>query len=72
MNKTKKVLSLYAHPDDAEFICAGTLALLQKKGWKVHIATTANSNCGSAMLNHEITSQQGKHINGIERFCYGK
>lgn len=55
--KNKKVLSLLAHPDDAEFLCAGTLALLQQKGWEVHIATTANGNCGSSELNAEAIRQ---------------
>jgi len=32
MSDHKVVLSLLAHPDDAEFLCAGTLALLHAKG----------------------------------------
>ena len=28
----KTLLKMMAHPDDAEFLCAGTLALLQDKG----------------------------------------
>lgn len=43
----KTVLSFLAHPDDAEFCCAGTLALLAERGWDIHIATAANGNCGS-------------------------
>ena len=39
MTTVRKVLSILAHPDDAEFMCAGTLALLKQKGWEVHIAT---------------------------------
>ena len=42
------VLSIQAHPDDAEFTCVGTLALLKKKGWQVHIATMTPGDCGSA------------------------
>jgi N-acetylglucosamine malate deacetylase 1 len=41
-------LSILAHPDDAEFVCAGTLALLAQKGWQIHIATASPGNCGSA------------------------
>ncbi len=43
------VLSVLAHPDDAEFLCAGTLARLRgEKGWAVHIASMTPGDCGSA------------------------
>jgi LmbE family N-acetylglucosaminyl deacetylase len=42
------VLALLAHPDDAEFLCAGTLIRLGALGWKVHIATMTAGDCGSA------------------------
>ncbi len=42
------VLSVLAHPDDAEFLCAGTLARLQREhGFEVHIATLTPGDCGS-------------------------
>ena len=44
----KVVLSLMAHPDDAEMLCAGTLALLRKAKWEVHIATLSPGDKGSA------------------------
>ena len=45
MNQT--ILSL-AHPDDAEFLCAGTLIRLkQEHGWEVHIASMTPGDCGS-------------------------
>jgi len=36
-----------AHPDDAEFLCAGALARLRRTGWEVHIATFTAGDCGS-------------------------
>jgi LmbE family N-acetylglucosaminyl deacetylase len=46
---TKTVLSILAHPDDAEFLCAGTLIRLQREhGYDVHIATMTAGDCGSA------------------------
>ena len=41
------VLALCAHPDDAELRCGGTLALLSRSGWEVHIATLTAGDCGS-------------------------
>jgi LmbE family N-acetylglucosaminyl deacetylase len=45
------VLSVLAHPDDAELLCAGTLVRLAREhGWQVHIATMTPGDCGSAEL----------------------
>ena len=42
------VLSVLAHPDDAEFLCAGTFARLAREhGWQVHIASMTPGDCGS-------------------------
>jgi LmbE family N-acetylglucosaminyl deacetylase len=42
------VLSVLAHPDDAEFLCAGTLLRLSREhGWQVHIASMTPGDCGS-------------------------
>jgi LmbE family N-acetylglucosaminyl deacetylase len=45
---TKVALSFLAHPDDAEFLCGGTLARLRDAGWEVHVATATPGDCGSA------------------------
>src|SRR5262249_41798266 len=48
------ILSILAHPDDAEFLCAGTLLrLAQEHGWGAHIATMTPGDCGSAELGPE-------------------
>jgi LmbE family N-acetylglucosaminyl deacetylase len=47
------VLTLMAHPDDAEFLCGGALALLARRGWRVHVATATPGDCGSSMLGPE-------------------
>src|SRR5262245_50045045 len=42
------VLSILAHPDDAEFLCAGSMIRLHRQhGWKVHIASMTPGDCGS-------------------------
>jgi LmbE family N-acetylglucosaminyl deacetylase len=44
------VLALFAHPDDAEFLCAGTLAHLADRGANILIATMTAGDCGSTLL----------------------
>lgn len=43
----KVALCLMAHPDDAEFLCGGTLIRLARSGWEVHIASMAPGDCGT-------------------------
>ncbi|MEO2048353.1 MAG: PIG-L family deacetylase [Pirellulales bacterium] len=43
-------LAFLAHPDDAEFLCSGTLMRLAEAGWKIHIATATAGDCGSMTL----------------------
>src|SRR5262249_13669352 len=43
------VLAALAHPDHAEFLCAGTLVRLARgHGWQVHLATQTPGDGGSA------------------------
>lgn len=51
------VLAVGAHPDDAEFLCAGTLALLEERGWRVAIATMTPGDLGSATLSRDEISR---------------
>lgn len=50
MSNAINVLALFAHPDDAEFLCAGTLALLAARGDRIHMATLTAGDCGSTTL----------------------
>jgi LmbE family N-acetylglucosaminyl deacetylase len=50
------VMAIVSHPDDAEFLCAGTLALLGQKGWKIHMATMTAGDCGTRDLSPEEIS----------------
>lgn len=49
----RTALAVMAHPDDAEFLCAGTLIRLVNAGWDVHIATVANGDCGTMTESSE-------------------
>jgi LmbE family N-acetylglucosaminyl deacetylase len=44
------VLALFAHPDDAEFLCAGTLFHLAHRGARICVATMTAGDCGSSIL----------------------
>jgi LmbE family N-acetylglucosaminyl deacetylase len=51
-------LGVFAHPDDAEFLVAGTLIrLVREHGWHVHIASMTPGDCGSAELPAEEISR---------------
>ena len=41
------ILAFGAHPDDIEFLCAGTLLKYRKQGHKIFIALTTSGNTGS-------------------------
>jgi len=47
MTASGTVLTLMAHPDDAEIRCGGALIRLARAGWRVHIATLSTGDCGS-------------------------
>ncbi len=41
-------IAVLAHPDDAEFLCAGTLVRLKNEhGWTIHVASMTPGDCGS-------------------------
>jgi LmbE family N-acetylglucosaminyl deacetylase len=51
MKKNKIAFAIVAHPDDIEFMMAGTLLLLKKAGYEIHYMNVANGNCGSTEYN---------------------
>ena len=48
-----RILMIHAHPDDAEILAGGTLALLTELGHSVTIATMTPGDCGSAEVGPE-------------------
>lgn len=53
----KTVLSVHAHPDDAEAWNAGTLKLLKDKGYKIVIATMTGGDMGGCNKTMEETAR---------------
>ena len=51
------VLAVFAHPDDIEFVAAGTLLLLKEKGWDLHYMNLCTGSCGSVVLGAQELSR---------------
>jgi LmbE family N-acetylglucosaminyl deacetylase len=47
MKERRVAMAIAAHPDDIEFLMAGTLLLLGKRGFGLHYMTVSSGNCGS-------------------------
>jgi len=52
-----RVLAVMAHPDDIEMTCAGTLVLLRRAGWDVHLATMTAGDLGAATRSRAAISR---------------
>jgi LmbE family N-acetylglucosaminyl deacetylase len=44
-------IAVFAHPDDIEFVAAGTLLQLKARSWDIHYFNLSTGNCGSAAFN---------------------
>jgi N-acetylglucosamine malate deacetylase 1 len=56
MENNRSVLAIFAHPDDIEFVAAGTLLRLRDAGWAVHYMNVANGCCGSTTTDRNQTA----------------
>lgn len=52
---SKTVLAVGAHPDDIEFMMAGTLLRLAERGYKPHVFVVGSGSCGSMTTTKEET-----------------
>src|SRR5688500_15892750 len=55
MNKV--AMAIAAHPDDIEFMMAGTLCLLKNAGYEIHYMNLSTGNCGSLETDSETTTR---------------
>ncbi|MCF7788111.1 MAG: PIG-L family deacetylase [Prosthecobacter sp.] len=51
-------LAIFAHPDDIEFVAAGTLLLLKERGWDIHYINLCTGNGGSVQMDGPTTTQK--------------
>jgi len=59
-NLRKVAIAIAAHPDDIEFMMAGTLLLLNEVGWETHYLNISSGNCGS--INLDSTQTETKRL----------
>jgi len=59
---TRTAFAVCAHPDDIEFMMAGTLLLLGRAGYTLHYMTVADGSCGSLTMDADTTA----HVRKIE------
>lgn len=50
-------LAIAAHPDDIEFVMAGTLLLLRDAGWEIHYLNVSTGNMGSTVMTAAQTAR---------------
>ncbi len=68
INNTPNVLAVFAHPDDDELTCFGTLVRLSHAGWKVTVLELTNgekSRTTSSRQRH-IESQAAAKLGGFQ------
>ncbi len=53
----KTALAVAAHPDDIEFLMAGTLLLLKSQGYEIHYMNLSTGNCGSIETDSATTTE---------------
>jgi len=65
----RSILAIFAHPDDIEFVAAGTLLLLKERGWDIHYMNLSGGDLGSLEQNREetraIRTQEGRDAAAI-------
>ncbi len=69
-----KILAIHAHPDDVEFLGAGTLYLLSEKKHEIHIASLSSGDKGSPDKPCEevivIRREEARRSSAIIRAAY--
>lgn len=64
-----RAMAVFAHPDDIEFVAAGTLRLLGEAGFEIHYMNLANGDCGSQVTSREETARiregEGRRAAGV-------
>lgn len=54
---SKRAFAVASHPDDIEFVMAGTMLRLAEAGYELHYMNIANGSCGSTEHNAETIAR---------------
>lgn len=54
---SRRAFAIAAHPDDIEFVMAGTMMLLGEAGYELHYLNIANGSCGSSEQDAETIAR---------------
>ena len=54
----QRALAIFAHPDDIEFVAAGTLLLLRNAGYETHYMNMADGCCGSTTIGRDVLAKR--------------
>lgn len=72
------IVAIHAHPDDIEFLSAGTLAGLSRRGVRVVLATMTAGDCGTVSLDADEISKirvreaaSSAELIGARYYCLG-
>jgi LmbE family N-acetylglucosaminyl deacetylase len=67
--RPKRALGIFAHPDDAEFLCGGTVAKLCHAGWEVRYIVATSGDKGTK--DREMTPARLAEIREAEQSAAG-
>ena len=67
--RPKRALGIFAHPDDAEFLCGGTVAKLCAGGWEVRYVIATSGDKGTK--DPELTPSRLAEIREAEQTAAG-
>ena len=57
MSVSRQALAIAAHPDDIEFVMAGTLLRLRALGWEIHYLNLSSGNMGNMVMDAAQTAR---------------
>ena len=64
----KNVLAVFAHPDDAELTCFGTLGILRERGYQVLVGIVTDGTAGSPQKSARVRVQEAEQACAIMGF----